>query len=744
MESQLKSLQERLQQAEERAELHRQQRDQAEERAEQEKQSAEQAQEQIRSTTLEEMLKHCHNISQNMTVETNKLFSTQGSTTSPKNKPCPSTLRPWLEFPDLRQQAFNTAYNILHPPDSASLRSFSPLTYIQELGRKIQGRKIASEVDLRIYHSNFVEDFVTQIISILAENPQDGQKFSLGQGVTFENHTNTLSDFAEEVQAHLPLSTSSTHPHHTPKPIYADQICIYKKEGGETELLFIREYKAPHKLTKEALRVGLRAMDLPAEVINRSMIPNDPCQKFEYNSDRLVAAALTQTYSYMLESGIEYGCVITGEAMVFLQIKEDDPTILHYHLAEPNGEVDADASFGFQHPLTAIGQLLSFCIISFRSKRRSQHWRDASIRNAQKWTDDWAKILHDVPREEGKSEPPPSAYKARKYPINHRLSPYHTRKRKLVSYRSSSSPEIETKRHDSEDSADEFSEGPSIDTPSKGRGATVRRGKRQRSVQGRSTTGNQQQRYCTQGCLLGLVQGSALDMDCPNARLHRCGEKGRTHLLDKQHFSTLIQRQLAVDLDYNCEELKKQGIRGAMFKITLVSHGYTFVGKATRDVFVPYLQHEGRIYDRLQSLQGKSIPVYLGNIDLDRPWRDLHVRLIHMLLMSWGGERAYKFKGVGDLEAPVKQFEDEIERLGVQHNDLIPANILWNDQIQKVMFIDFEAATIVRKGVLQELSTNRKRKWEIKEQTIREEGHRIHGNNFHALEHGTPSYRAVV
>lgn len=89
--------------------------------------------------------------------------------------------------------------------------------------------------------------------------------------------------------------------------------------------------------------------------------------------------------------------------------------------------------------------------------------------------------------------------------------------------------------------------------------------------------------------------------------------------------SAMVQRQLAMTLDRNCKDLKTQGSRGALFQITLASHGYTFVGKGTRDVFVPDLMHEGRMYDRLKSIQGKLIPVYLGNIDLDRPWLDLGV-----------------------------------------------------------------------------------------------------------------------
>jgi len=72
-----------------------------------------------------------------------------------------------------------------------------------------------------------------------------------------------------------------------------------------------------------------------------------------------------QTYSYMLESGVEHSCITTGEATVFLRIEEADPNTLYCHLAEPNEEVSTDTLPGFQHLLTAISQLLSFCLLSF-------------------------------------------------------------------------------------------------------------------------------------------------------------------------------------------------------------------------------------------------------------------------------------------------------------------------------------------------------------------------------------------
>ena len=47
-------------------------------------------------------------------------------------------------------------------------------------------------------------------------------------------------------------------------------------------------------------------MNIPEDVINRITIPTDPEDKFVYHSEWLTAAALTQTYGYMIENGLEY------------------------------------------------------------------------------------------------------------------------------------------------------------------------------------------------------------------------------------------------------------------------------------------------------------------------------------------------------------------------------------------------------------------------------------------------------
>jgi hypothetical protein len=95
-------------------------------------------------------------------------------------------------------------------------------------------------------------------------------------------------------------------------------------------------------------------MNIPEDVINRITIPTDPEDKFVYHSEWLTAAALTQTYAYMIETGLEYSKLVTGEADVFLQLKEDEPHTLYYHLAEPN--IEAGATLLIIHCSSLIAQ----------------------------------------------------------------------------------------------------------------------------------------------------------------------------------------------------------------------------------------------------------------------------------------------------------------------------------------------------------------------------------------------------
>jgi hypothetical protein len=131
--------------------------------------------------------------------------------------------------------------------------------------------------------------------------------------------------------------------------------------------------------------------------------------------------------------------------------------------------------------------------------------------------------------------------------------------------------------------------------------------------------------------------------------------------------------------------------------------------------FEAKLKHEGLVYRHLDEVQGKLIPVYLGNISLVRPYfLDFGVRIVHMLLMSWAGEQAQKVlmsRMSLDVEVETNRAVTKLRNYGVEHHDVRPPNVLWNPEIRNVVLVDFERSEISKQMlVLQETSPNRKRK----------------------------------
>ncbi|KAG5937756.1 hypothetical protein E4U59_004210, partial [Claviceps monticola] len=81
--------------------------------------------------------------------------------------------------------------------------------------------------------------------------------------------------------------------------------------------------------------------------------------------------------------------------------------------------------------------------------------------------------------------------------------------------------------------------------------------------------------YCTHECLRGLTLGGSLDEECPNAKNH-----GTEHI-DREEFLRLIREQLEFPrINAEFLPLNASGSVGLLFKIRLLSHGYTLVAKA--------------------------------------------------------------------------------------------------------------------------------------------------------------------
>ncbi|KAH7112736.1 hypothetical protein EDB81DRAFT_768295 [Dactylonectria macrodidyma] len=294
----VEELEKLLRQAEQRA-------DKAERERQEERQRADQAEEQTRPTTLDEYIAACHDlVFSKFVVETDKKLTSKGSITNPRNKWCPTHLRPWSDFLEQQRVIFGALYDTF----PAQSRAFESRSFLAGLGNRISQRSIGNEKTLENFLHNSVEDPVRAIIEQLKQVEEVSSTFDMGNGIIFENHPHAISDVAEEVVDRETPSTPPQTPDHTRdlNQLRPDQICVYRSNdvlATTRTMIYVSEYKPPHKLTAPHLRLGLRAMNIPKDVVNRKTMPTsvDPDALFQYHAERLTASAVTQTYHYMIE-----------------------------------------------------------------------------------------------------------------------------------------------------------------------------------------------------------------------------------------------------------------------------------------------------------------------------------------------------------------------------------------------------------------------------------------------------------
>ena len=317
------------------------------------------------------------------------------------------------------------------------------------------------------------------------------------------------------------------------------------------------------------------------------------------------------------------------------------------------------------------------------------------------WKEDFDEIIRQIPDDERHQSPHGSVYSSPHCPVDPR-SPYLTRSRKLIleqddepggaSFRSDTS---------SEDPGDTTSTVP--DTPTR-----VTTAKRKRASTANTsghgatrpaTSGQRQVKaYCTMKCLVGLRLRRSLDPTCPNYAQHRLSPDTFVHEIGLNDLVERVRCQLNADVDHNCDPLGIQGARGVLFRVTEVSHGYTFVAKGTIDE-----------YRQATPPRGASIPAPIAHPRLrdSCPPGEYRSRQ-SLLLRRWSQNFSHGFDVLrrvslherspaieGSLLDREKQRSmREVSQLSVVHGDLRLPNMLWNDEVHRVLLIDFERAHI--------------------------------------------------
>ncbi|KMO99937.1 hypothetical protein CISG_05236 [Coccidioides immitis RMSCC 3703] len=212
-------------------------------------------------TTFDKYLQTCHDSSSRSLRVAQAPRSTKASSTKPTGKLCPTRLRLWTGCPARQQDVYDTVRNYFRASEADAPRIFSPI------------------IGLESYERFGVQDHVHDVIAELCKIPNARSEFSLGDGIQFENHANTLDKLDSDISG---------------------------------------EFKPPHKLPVEYIRVGLRPMEFWEEVVQREAVPTDPAEKLKYNAEQLTGAVLAQEYHVMIHEGLDYSYIINGFALILL------------------------------------------------------------------------------------------------------------------------------------------------------------------------------------------------------------------------------------------------------------------------------------------------------------------------------------------------------------------------------------------------------------------------------------------
>ncbi|KAI8715201.1 hypothetical protein NCS52_01027300 [Fusarium sp. LHS14.1] len=725
-------------QAERREKEEAQAREQAERREKEEAQAREQAERRKnQKTTLQEYLHNCHFYLYKQLGLADKSKSSTGFT-KVEGKYYPKLLRPWTSFTNTQRQYHFEAIRTV----CGNRRLFHQESTTKDLGTTIHRRRAGNENAVDHFEKLAVEDSVQEILRLLWEEEEMREEFRCTE-LRFSNNIRDFTQQSDDDPAREEELSERRHERRrrtgpnkrvaseqrvkapSTKP---DGAGIRTRLGGDESLAFVYDYKAAHKVASEYLKPAVTNEKLFMEVIGRansSRFRSGAELREQEKAEEQIAMALTQVFDYMVRYGVAYGYIPAGKSLVFLHIDRSDPQTLYCHPCVPDEDVGESSDGDWtddKASYTAVAQLASFCLLSLRSEAPRGTSLDAASREAEATLRKWSEPYDDAACLVGAGDTDsPSASSSQTTDGSEFMSHAVPAKRQVaLRSRSSCRDAVGFRKEDeNDDGADGdlsrsragMDANKRKDRPWSGSSENWGGGEEEEEAEMSESAPTRQ--YCTQACLLGLKRGQNLDYNCPNVLTHRTAEGSSHHAINADEFARLVEEQLRQNPYRNCEALDNWGKRGAtgvLFKLELAPYGYTFVGKGSPLGHLRLLEHEGHIYERLDRLQGEVVPVHLGLVQLDKHRGYIlpgGTRVILMMLMSWGGETvdtATEGVGAADLLAEVRRSSQDVWAAGVDHDDERDANRLWNDELRRVMLIDFDHATLLPRPRHKQLS----------------------------------------
>ncbi|RFU81141.1 serine threonine kinase [Trichoderma arundinaceum] len=577
----------------------------------------------------------------------------------------PRRIVPWEGFPKLQEGIW---HRLSSGSDDYFCKgcTFSSPQRLENVKRTLT--PVNSEASLQHFGRYAVENVIQEMLDRLYED--DCLWNIIGLGDDEKVSIETDKDLGQVYEPRLEsswhkdasepkLSMRNSHREAKRAGIWANRSCIYRQAEDEKTPVFAMVHQLPHRLQLDEIDCGLESeIQLERDVIDQEGTD------FSFASKTLVAATITQLFSYMVGKGIRFGCVSTGEAFIFCFIPKDDPSTIYCRACVPERDVQPDDPLRLHR--TAAALVFGIVLQALRAKPPPEPWTEA-VTHLDTWTMGYDVVLDKI-RKVGVTKPPALPLAVDRW-RGFRRSPLLD---KALRVEVKAGSDIRRWL----DSVAGEEEAPEDTSESTVRVPTI-----------------QDQPFCSQKCLLGLVHGTALDENCPNVEHH-----GSTHL-NYDDFLSHLRIQLAEDDGLeaaDCTPVRIANIPTSLFKIRLASLGYTLIAKGGRGS--AYLWSEKFVYDQVVSLQGHHVPVCIGMMELIEPRHHNRKSFKDLLLLSWVGrpfQNCLKQVGKDQIAGMIKTGLQAMHKLGVVYNGgLSPHNFLYDASRGSAMIVDFEDSSL--------------------------------------------------
>lgn len=581
-------------------------------------------------------------------------------TTEKIGRKYPERIIPWDGF-ESRQQG---TWEILSTSSDYSDRLYSPVAQLQNKDERNLGSSFTENINYTV---------LRPVLTVLEDFFRNGE---LRQQLQFPDYAIAIA-FSRDFENLHDSKVPKTDP--ARQKVFNDNdvcnLCTVESKT-EVEIPICRiDYISPLTLSAAEILYQLQGDSISTRYLTKHKGKDF---NYRYRSKRQVLAVITHLFSSMIKTGVQYGYVLTAEAIIFLYIS-DDPSQVEYHVCNSR---DLSLKEPASMHKTPIAKIIAFIIQAAAAKPPPQEWHDAAAK-LDTWAVDYDDVVQSIPKGSHKGRfmvdtpdygTSQSATLTSHLPVKLQSGPQtkdtgsnNERKEKDPAKCSNlDAPNDRPRSHDQIgiDEVGDFGNMNSDIRPltnaKKGNGSEKRVHERD---------------YCSAACMLGLTNGGDLDPKCPNNADH-----GQSHL-EHCEFLRLLQEQLAHDRGRitDCEPLWISGNHGVMFKITLTSHGYTVIAKGVELENVAHLTHEAEVYRHLHSIQGIHIPVCLGNVDLLLPYHHWGTEYVRFLLQSYAGVPVLETIDMLNKWSILHKATDAmkaIHRLGVLHTHPNIRNIM--------------------------------------------------------------------